>query len=66
MGDFIIAIHVFITLVTVMILVINYSSGIDTTFFRAFVQSKTVVPYYYFCGITDLILAAESILLPLF
>ena len=48
-----------------MILVINYSSGIGTTFFRASVQSKTVVPYYYFCGITDLILAAESIILPL-
>ena len=35
----------------------NFSnSGIDTTFFQAFVQSKTVVLYYYFCGITDLIL----------
>ena len=37
--DFINAI--FKTLVTVMISVINCSSSIDTTFFQAFVQSKT-------------------------
>ena len=28
--------------------VIIYGNGIDTTFFRAFVQSKTVVLGYYF------------------
>ena len=43
MGDFIIAIS--ITLVTVMIPVINYSSGIDPTFSLEFVQNKTVVLY---------------------
>ena len=57
MGDFINAI--FITLVMVMIPVINYSSSIDTTFFRAFVQSQTVVLCYYFCGITDLFLVVN-------
>ena len=51
MGDFIIAI--FITLVTVMIPVINNSSGVDTTFFGFFL-SKTAALYYYICGITDL------------
>ena len=32
----------------------NYSSSIGTMFFfRAFIRSKTVVLYYFFCGITD-------------
>ena len=42
-------IDISITLVTVLIPVINYSRG---TFFRVFVQSKTVLLYYYFRGIT--------------
>ena len=43
---------IFIILAMVMTSAINYSSGrID---FWAFVQSKTVVLYYYFCGITNL------------
>ena len=45
--------------VTVMIPVINHSIGIDTTFFRALVQSITVVIYYYFCRITDQFLVAN-------
>ena len=57
MGDFIIAILV--TLATVMIPVINYSNGIDTTFIRAFVQSKNVEFYYYFWGITVIFLVAD-------
>ena len=38
MGDFIIAI--FITLVTVMVPVIHYSNGIDTTFFGSSFKVK--------------------------
>ena len=54
LGDFIIAIFVLCTLVAVMVPVINYNSDIDTTFIgRSFVQSKTVVLYYHYCGITD-------------
>ena len=33
-----------------MIPVINCINGIDTTIFWAFVQSTTVVLYYYICG----------------
>ena len=42
-----------------MIPVINHSIGTDTTFFRALVESKTVVIYDYFCGITDRFLVAN-------
>ena len=57
MGDLIFAI--FVTLVTVMI--IRFSDGIDKNCFRAFVQSKTVLLYYYFCGITNQILIANTV-----
>ena len=57
MGDFLIAL--LITLATLMIPVINYSSDIDTTSFQAFVQSKTVALYYYFCEIAELFLVAN-------
>ena len=60
MGDLIFAI--FVTLVTVMI--ISYSNGIDKNCFRAFVQSKTVVLYYYFCGITNQFLVANTVTFP--
>ena len=57
MGDFVIAI--LITLVEIIIPVINYSSGIDTTFSQASVRRNTVVLYYYFCGIINLFLVAN-------
>ena len=60
MGDLIFAI--FVTLVTVMI--ISYSNGIDKNCLQAFVQSKTVVLYYYFRGITNQFLVANTVTFP--
>ena len=57
MGDLIFAI--FVTLVTVMI--IRFSNGIDRNCFREFVQSKTVLLYYYFCGITNKFSVANTV-----
>ena len=57
MGDLIFAI--FVTLVTVMI--ISFSNGIDRNCFQEFVQSKTVLLYYYFCGITNQFLVANTV-----
>ena len=60
MGDLIFAI--FVTLVTVMI--ISYSNGIDKNCLQGFVQSKTVVLYYYFRGITNQFLVANTVTFP--
>ena len=57
MGDLIFAI--FATLVTATILL--YSNGMDKNCFRGFVQSKTVVLYYYFCGIKNQFLVANTV-----
>ena len=47
-------------LVEIIIPVINYNSnGIDTTFSQAYVRRKTVVLYYYFCGIINLFSVAN-------
>ena len=54
-------IAIILILVTVMIPVINYINGIDTTIFWAYVQSKTVVPYYYTCGIADQFLVENAV-----
>ena len=54
MGDSIIVTHVHVFIFVIP--VINYSSGIDTTFVQAFVPSKTVGLSYYICGTTDLFL----------
>ena len=40
---------------------ISYRNGIDKNCFWAFVQSKTVVLYYYFCGITNQFLVANTV-----
>ena len=55
MGDLIFAI--FVTLV----LIISYSNGIDKNCFQAFAQSKTVVLYYYYRGITNQFLVANTV-----
>ena len=44
-------------------MIISYNDGIDQNCFRAFVQRKTVVLYYYFCGITNQYLVANIIII---
>ena len=42
-------------------MIISYSKGIEKNCFWAFVQSKTVVLYYYFCGITNQFSVANKV-----